>query len=108
MGTCKLTMASNSLPSFLLLALSFLVSGVPARYSPGDYKPDIGDGPPSDYGRPVGPNCHLEQKTMFKDRCEITTRKPAGPRTKSSANLTLSTPARPWLTLGWTGAASTS
>merc|ERR1739847_102881 len=66
----KLTMASNSLPSFLLLALSFLVSGVPARYSPGDYKPDIGDGPPSDYGRPVGPNCHLEQKTMFKDRCE--------------------------------------
>jgi len=70
MGTCKLTMASTSLPSCLLLALSFLVSGVPARYSPGDYKPDIGDGPPTDYGRPVKPNCHLEQKTTFQDRCE--------------------------------------
>merc|ERR1712212_1221089 len=70
MGTCKLTMASISLPSCLLLALSFLVSGVPARYSPGDYKPDIGDGPPTDYGRPVKPNCHLEQKTTFQDRCE--------------------------------------
>merc|ERR1719435_166764 len=63
-------MASTSLPSCLLLALSFLVSGVPARYSPGDYKPDIGDGPPTDYGRPVRPNCHLEQKTTFQDRCE--------------------------------------
>merc|ERR1712193_326352 len=70
MGTCKLTMASTSLPSCLLLALSFLVSGVPARYSPGDYKPDIGDGPPTDYGRPVKPNCHWEQKTTFQDRCE--------------------------------------
>merc|ERR1719369_1825167 len=68
--TCKLTMASTSLPSCLLLALSFLVSGVPARYSPGDYKPDIGDGPSTDYGRPVKPNCHLEQKTTFQDRCE--------------------------------------
>merc|ERR1712149_66487 len=70
MGTCKLTMASTSLPSCLLLALSFLVSGVPARYSPGDYKPDIGDGPPTDYGRPVKPNCHWQQKTTFQDRCE--------------------------------------
>merc|ERR1719397_310807 len=63
-------MASISLPSCLLLALSFLVTGVPARYSPGDYKPDIGEGPPTDYGRPVKPNCHLEQKTIFDDRCE--------------------------------------
>merc|ERR1719435_166765 len=63
-------MASTSLPSCLLLALSFLVSGVPARYSPGDYKPDIGDGPPTDYGRPVKPNCHWQQKTTFQDRCE--------------------------------------
>merc|ERR1712212_1265945 len=70
MGTCKLTMASTSLPSCLLLALSFLVSGMPARYSPGDYKPDIGDGPPTDYGRPVKPNCHWGQKTTFQDRCE--------------------------------------
>merc|ERR1711887_172485 len=70
MGTGKLTMASIILPSCLLLALSTLVAGVPSGYSPGDYKPSIGEGPPSDYGRPVGPNCHLEQKTMFKDRCE--------------------------------------
>merc|ERR1712183_1168568 len=66
----KLTMASTSPPSCLLLALSFLVSGVPARDSPGDYKPDIGDGPPTDYGRPVKPNCHWQQKTTFQDRCE--------------------------------------
>merc|ERR1711973_221250 len=70
MGTCKLTMASTSLPSCLLLALSSLVAGVPSGYSPGDYKPDIGDGPPTDYGRPVKPNCHWEQKTTFQDRCE--------------------------------------
>merc|ERR1712212_1195961 len=69
MGTGKLTMASIILPSCLLLALSTLVAGVPSGYSPGDYKPSIGEGPPSDYGRPVGPNCHLEQKTMFEEQC---------------------------------------
>ena len=52
-----------------LLGLSFLVFGLSAAYTPGDYKPDIGDGPPTDYGRPNTPNCHMEQKTEFIDKC---------------------------------------
>merc|ERR1712183_904426 len=49
--------------------LSFLVSGLSAAYTPGDYKPDIGEGPPTDYGRPNHPNCHMEQVTNFIDKC---------------------------------------
>merc|ERR1711970_1508209 len=100
MGTCKLTMASTSLPSCLLLVLSFLVSGVPARYSPGDYKPDIGDGPPTDYGRPVKPNCHLEQKTTFQDRCEDYDEKTCWTQNEEQCNSYLVTTCTPVVNTG--------
>ena len=62
-------MNNNHLSAGCLLGLSFLVSGLSAAYTPGDYTPDIGDGPPTDYGRPNTPNCHMEQKTEFIDKC---------------------------------------
>ena len=62
-------MNNNHLPAGCLFGLSFLVSGLSAAYTPGDYKPDIGEGPPTDYGRPNHPNCHMEQVTNFIDKC---------------------------------------
>merc|ERR1711936_1242425 len=64
----------GSSPISVLLAVACLAAGVPAMhtgaYSPGDYRPDIGEGSPTDYGRPTKPNCHLVQKPSWEDRCE--------------------------------------
>jgi hypothetical protein len=56
------------LSSFLLLAI-LVAEGRGEGYAPGDYRPDIGQGAPTDYGRPTAPNCHLEQTSTFEDRC---------------------------------------
>merc|ERR1712193_16825 len=72
MGSISLAtsaMNNNYLSAGCLFGLSFLVSGLSAAYTPGDYKPDIGEGPPTDYGRPNHPNCHMEQVTNFIDKC---------------------------------------
>merc|ERR1712193_466548 len=72
MGSISLAtsaMNNNHLSAGCLFGLSFLVSGLSAAYTPGDYKPDIGEGPPTDYGRPNHPNCHMEQVTNFIDKC---------------------------------------
>merc|ERR1719234_3021284 len=65
---------AGSLPISVLLAVVCLAAGVPAMhtgaYSPGDYRPDIGEGSPTDYGRPTKPNCHLVQQPSWEDRCE--------------------------------------
>merc|ERR1739838_959917 len=75
MGTLMQIMAmAGSLPISVLLAVVCLAAGVPAMhtgaYSPGDYRPDIGEGSPTDYGRPTKPNCHLVQQPSWEDRCE--------------------------------------
>merc|ERR1712119_269698 len=75
MGTLMQIIAmGGSSPFSLLLAVVCLAAGVPAMhtgaYSPGDYRPDIGEGSPTDYGRPTKPNCHLVQQPSWEDRCE--------------------------------------
>jgi len=61
-------MSSNALLSCLLL-LAISAAPTIGAYTPGDYNPGIGQGPPTDYGRPTEPNCHMEQETKFVDRC---------------------------------------
>merc|ERR1739847_241569 len=75
MGTLMQIIAmGGSSPISVLLAVACLAAGVPAMhtgaYGPGDYRPDIGEGSPTDYGRPTKPNCHLVQKPSWEDRCE--------------------------------------
>merc|ERR1739838_1255505 len=62
------SMNSNDLLSCLLL-LAISAATTSGAYTPGDYSPGIGQGPPTDYGRPNTPNCHMEQKTEFIDKC---------------------------------------
>ena len=51
------------------LTLTILPMVTAGAYTPGDYQPDIGVGPPTDYGQ-TDINCHMEQVTEFVDRCE--------------------------------------
>merc|ERR1711936_238077 len=143
MGTLMQIIAmGGSSPISVLLAVAWLAAGVSAMhtgaYSPGDYRPDIGEGSPTDYGRPTKPNCHLVptvpattdlisararppttggQPSPTATWCRsppgrtgarTTKRRLAGPRTRRNAALTLSTPAHPWWRPRSTGAASTS
>merc|ERR1712112_353167 len=68
-STAELNMSNKFLLSSFLLVVLMVAEGLGEGYAPGDYRPDIGHGPPTDYGRPTTPNCHMEQRTDFIDRC---------------------------------------
>ena len=62
-------MGNKALLSSLLLLAILVAESRGEGYAPGDYRPDIGQGAPTDYGRPTAPNCHMEQISTFEDRC---------------------------------------